>query len=161
MDFYDGNRDFVHESVFCDFCMTQIHGTWYRCVYCFADLCGYHQRVHDMNHVFLEIKARVRHPHGLISTVNCSLESKRGLCEQVSLSIAKYAVSSESAIPLCHNLMLCLPLELYGTLTNRSRMFLFFILSTKSRMIPRRKLEPYQWIPDVQRHTIDLCLAKQ
>jgi len=65
----DGNRygeDFKeylssvkHDSAICDRCIEPIHGEWFRCANCEADLCEDCEQVgvHDARHVFLVFKS--------------------------------------------------------------------------------------------------------
>ncbi|TFK74976.1 hypothetical protein BDN72DRAFT_955324 [Pluteus cervinus] len=50
-----------HENAFCDLCMTEIKGEWFRCGYCIRDLCDSCQEVdtHDDTHIFLVLKSTV------------------------------------------------------------------------------------------------------
>lgn len=50
-----------HNSAICDRCIEPIHGEWFRCANCDADLCEDCEQVgvHDARHVFLVFKSTI------------------------------------------------------------------------------------------------------
>jgi len=61
-DFVDTIGDaslLLHALTYCDRCMTQIRGAWYRCVYCGGDMCGAHEQTHNVDHCCLVFKSEV------------------------------------------------------------------------------------------------------
>ncbi|KAJ3787511.1 hypothetical protein GGU10DRAFT_373864 [Lentinula aff. detonsa] len=51
----------THPGVFCDLCVTEIQGAWFRCAYCGKDLCSTCELLdtHNDTHIFLALKSRV------------------------------------------------------------------------------------------------------
>jgi len=51
----------VHATAYCDLCMDQIRGEWFRCIYCEKDLCEHCEPMdtHDGTHFFVVFKADV------------------------------------------------------------------------------------------------------
>ncbi|KAJ3798913.1 hypothetical protein GGU11DRAFT_541888 [Lentinula aff. detonsa] len=56
-----GHLSTTHPGVFCDLCVTEIQGAWFRCAYCGKDLCSTCELLdtHNDTHIFLVLKSRV------------------------------------------------------------------------------------------------------
>ncbi|KAJ3745401.1 hypothetical protein DFH05DRAFT_1017245 [Lentinula detonsa] len=78
-----------HPGVFCDLCVTEIQGAWFRCAYCGKDLCSTCELLdtHNDTHIFLALKSRV------------SSDSLVFVTSQLTVVLGQHA-SSEVCTPL-------------------------------------------------------------